>query len=83
MASLIQHGNYGAIYTVKTTKNWSDVIKLISEAYTLQNNTTITGRIISTGQLVVKAHYIWSIKENSNWYWKNNHCNRIPYFQHA
>ena len=41
MASLFQYGNYGAINTDDTTTNVFYVIKFISEAYTLQNNTTI------------------------------------------
>ena len=41
MASLVQYGKYGAIDTVETTTNGFYVIQLISEAYTLQNNTTI------------------------------------------
>ena len=46
MASLVQYGNYGAINTAGKTTNEFYVIKLISEAYTLQNNTTIDGYII-------------------------------------
>ena len=37
------------------------VIKFISEAYTLQNNTTIDGKVISAGELVVKAQYLCSM----------------------
>ena len=46
---------YGAINTDETTTNGLYVIQLISEAYTLQNNTTIDGQVISAGELVVKA----------------------------
>ena len=40
-----------------------------SEAYTLQDNTTIYGQIITAGELVVKAQYICSIQVDTNWYW--------------
>ena len=56
MASLVQSGKYDAINnTDNTTKTWYYVIRSISEAYTLQNNTTIDGQIISDGELFVKA----------------------------
>ena len=60
MASLVQPGNYGAIDTAKITTNVFYVIMFISEAYTLQNNTTIDWKIISEGELVVKAQYLSS-----------------------
>ena len=43
MAALVQTGKYGAINTYDTTTNEFYVIMFISEAYTLQNNTTIDG----------------------------------------
>ena len=52
------------------------VIKFISEAYTLQNNTTIDDQIISAGDLVVKAQYLCSMQENNNW-----HCYQQPLHQ--
>ena len=47
MTSLFQSGKYGAINTTDTSKNGYYVIKFISEAYTLQNNTKIDGQIIT------------------------------------
>ena len=47
MASLVQSGKYVDVVTSDTTTNGFYVTKLISEAYTLQNNTTIDGNIIS------------------------------------
>ena len=38
------------------------VIPFISDAYTLQSNTTIDGQVISAGGLVVKAKYICSMQ---------------------
>ena len=41
MALLFQSGKYGAINTYYTTTNGIYAIQFISEAYMLQNNTTI------------------------------------------
>ena len=76
MASLVQSGMYGAINTDDTTTNGLCVIQFISESYTLQNNTTIDGKVISADELVVKAQYLFSMQENVNWYGNNDHCNR-------
>ena len=62
MASLFQYGKYGIINTDYTTTNGFYFIMFISEAYTLQNNTTIDGNIISTGELVSKAQDIFSMQ---------------------
>ena len=70
MASLVQSGKYGAINITDTTTNGFYVIKLISKACKLKNNTTIDGKIISAVLLVVKSQYLCSMKENYNWYWK-------------
>ena len=40
-----------------------------SEAYTLQDNTTIDRHIITAGELVVKAQYIYYMQVDTNWYW--------------
>ena len=63
-------GIYGAIHTDETTKTVLYVIQFISEEYTLQNNTQIDGQNISAGELVVKAQYLWSMQESTNWYCK-------------
>ena len=46
---------------------------LISEAYTLQDNTTIDGHIITARELIVKAQYNCSMQVDTNWY-----CNEHP-----
>ena len=38
-------------------------------AYTLKENTTIDGQIITAGKLVVKAKYLCSMQIDTNWYW--------------
>ena len=70
MDFLVQSGMYYAINTYYTTDNVLYVIQFISEAYTLQNNTTIYGQVIPSGELVFKAKYLCSMQGNTNWYWK-------------
>ena len=40
-----------------------------SVKYTLQENTTTDGQIITAGELVVKAKYICSMQIDNTWYW--------------
>ena len=61
MASLVESGKYGAINRIDTTTKVFYVIVFTSEAYTLQNNTTIDGQIITAGVLVFKTQYIFSM----------------------
>ena len=70
MSSLVQLGMYGAIIIDDTTTNLFYIIKFLSESYTLKNNTTIDGQVISAGKLVVKAQYPFSMQESTNLYWK-------------
>ena len=49
MAYLVQFDIYGAISTDDTTTNVFYVIQFLSDAYTLQSNTTIDGQDISAG----------------------------------
>ena len=70
MASLVQSGMYGAINTDETITNGLYVIELFPEAYTLQSNTTIDEQVLYSGELFVRAQYICSMQENTNWYWK-------------
>ena len=49
MASLVQPGKYDAINEADTETNGFYFIKFISEAYNLQDNTTIEVHIISAG----------------------------------
>ena len=70
MASLFQSGEHSVINTADTTKYLFYVIQFISEAYTIQNNTEVYRQIIYAVELVVKAQYLFSMQENTNWYWK-------------
>ena len=57
------------------------VIMFTSGAYTLQENTTIDGKIITAGELVVKAKYLCSIQIDTNWYWNQqpkHHVITVP-----
>ena len=66
---LFKSVKYGDINTTDTATNRFYVILLVSEAYTLQDNTTIYVQIITAGELVVKAQYISSVRVGTNWYW--------------
>ena len=69
MALLVQSGKYGVINTTGTTTHEFYVIMFISEAYTLQDNTTIGGQIITASGLVSKSKYPCSMQADTNWYW--------------
>ena len=49
MASLVESGKYGSINTTDTATNGFYIIIFTSEAYTLQDITTIDLQIITTG----------------------------------
>ena len=52
-----------------------------SGAYTLQENTTIDGQIITAGELVVEAQYLCSMQIYTNWYWNQqpkHHVITVP-----
>ena len=54
MTSLLETGTYVAINTTYTSTNGFYVIMFTSGAYTIEENTTIDGKIITAGELVVK-----------------------------
>ena len=58
IALFVQSGMYGAINIDDTTSNGLYVILFISEAYVLQNNIAIDGKVISDGELVFKSQYL-------------------------
>ena len=62
MASLVQYIKYGAINTTDTATNLFYVIMLTSESYTLKYNTKIDRQMITSGELVVKVQYIFSMQ---------------------
>ena len=68
MASLFKSVKYGDINTTDTTTHVFYVIMFTSESYTLQDNTTIDGKIITAGELVDKSQYLCSMKVDTNWY---------------
>ena len=59
MASLVESVKYGSINTTDKETNGFYVIMFTSEAYTLQDKTTMDGQIITAGELVVKAQYLF------------------------
>ena len=63
--------------TTDTSEMGYYVIQFFSEAYTLQDETTCNGKIISASELFFKAHDLSCMKENKNWYWEHKRL-----FQH-
>ena len=49
MASLVEPVKYGGINKTDTTTNGFYVVMFTSESYTLQDNTTLEGKIITAG----------------------------------
>ena len=68
MASLLESVTYGAINTTDTAINRFYVIMFTSEAYTLQNNKTMDGKIIPSDELVATEQYLCSMQVDTNWY---------------
>ena len=81
MASLFDSGAYGAINTTDTPTNRFYVIMFTSGEYTLQENTTIDGKIITADELVVKAKYLCYMQIDTNWHWNQqpkHHVITVP-----
>ena len=74
MASLVESGKYVAVNTTDTSTNGFYVIMFTSGVYTLQENTTIHGKFITAGELVVKAKYLCSNQIDIDWYWNPHTC---------
>ena len=77
MASLVESVKYGSINTTDTTTNGFYVVMFTSEAYTIQDSTTRDGKIITSGELLVKAQYLCSMQVDTNWYWNQHHKQNV------
>ena len=62
MAALVQTGKYGAINITNTSTVVYYVIKLLSEAYKLQEYTTCDRKICKSDELFFNAQYMNCIK---------------------
>ena len=52
-----------------------------SGEYTLQENTTIDGQVITAGELIVKSQYLCSMQIDTNFYWNQqpkHHVITVP-----
>ena len=81
MASLVESSKYGAINTTNTTTKIFYVIMFTSEAYTLQDNKITDGKILTSGELVVKSKYLYSMQVENYWYWNKksqHHVIKVP-----
>ena len=59
---------YGAINTTDKTTMGYYVIKFMSEPYTLQEEKMCSGKISTSGEIVVKYQYMNCMQENTKWY---------------
>ena len=69
LASLVQSGKYCSMNIAYTSTMGYYVIKVVLEAYTLQEDTKCNKQIISSGELVVKSQYLSCMQVKTNWYW--------------
>ena len=58
MASLVQPVIYDAMNTIETSTMGYYVIKFVSYTYTLQEDTSCEGQIISAGEICFKTKYL-------------------------
>ena len=72
IASLVESGKYGFIKTTDIVTNLFYVIMFTLEAYTIQDNTKIDGKIITADELVFKAQYLCYMQVDTNLY-RNQH----------
>ena len=49
-------------------------------AYTIQENTTIDGQIIISGELVFNSKYFCSMQVDTNWYWNQQSKHHVITF---
>ena len=78
----VKNGQYGAIDTTDTTTMVYYVIKLLSDAYKLQEYTTCDGLISTAANLVVKSQHMNFIQDNKSGIRKNHNKKTILLLQH-
>ena len=59
---------------------WVSIIIFKTGACTLQENTTIDGKIITADELVVKAKQLCSMQIDTNWYWNQQLKHHVTTF---
>ena len=65
MAILVKIGKYGSINKTDTTKMGYFIITSLSEAFTIQEDTTRNGQISSDGELFFKYQYMNCMQNNT------------------
>ena len=70
MVALVKTDKCGCINTTDKTTMGYYMIKLITEPYTLQEETTCDGKISTAGELFVKLQYMNYMQDNKKWYWE-------------
>ena len=49
-----------------------NVIKYLSESYTLQEDQTAYGQVSKAGEPLIKSEYLSLMKAKTNWYWQQH-----------
>ena len=80
MALLVQYDKYGSMNTTYSTKMGYYVINCFSQAYTLQEDTTCDGKISTSGELVIIAHYLKFMQEKTKCYWEQKNQQQVIVF---
>ena len=68
MDAFVETDKYDSINTTYKTTTGYNLIKFISETYTLQEETTCNGQISPAGDLFVKYQNMKYMQDNRNWY---------------
>ena len=82
-ASFFQSYEYGTTSTTYPTKLGYYVVKYVSEAYILHDNTTCNGKISTAEKLVVRCQYIICMKAKTKWYWDQKEHKNSLLLQHS
>ena len=72
MDALVETDKYDSINTTYTTTTGYNLIKFMSETYTLQKETTCNGKISPASDLFVKYQNMNCMEDNKKWYSKRS-----------
>ena len=77
MVSLVQPGMYSVINKIYPTTSGYNAVKYLSEAYTLQEDTSCDGKISMSGKLILKYQYLICMKTKKKWYWEQTQKQQV------
>ena len=77
MASFVQSDKYGSMNTTYSKTIGYYMINCFSEDYTIKEDTTCDGQISTSCEMVVIAHYLRCMQENTKCYWEENNIQQL------